>query len=520
MIDRKSIAGKYPEITQHAQLLVIGAGPVGIAAAIEGARAGLQVILVDENPTSGALMGLDVPLFYGQRMSGAVQNKDRMVEQMLIASPALEEAFELGVEVLLGTYVWGAFVNGPGVQSLPGRVVGLADEEKSWLCRFDALVLATGARDLVLSFTGIEQPGVMGANAFQALVERYNEFTGKRLVILGSGDLAVATATLALDHGLEVAALVEVRDTPQASVDGLVARGVEILTGQVILEAKTNVEGVSGAVLVDLADGTQRVIDCDTICLAIGLVPNIELADVLGCRIVPSGALGGHVPVLDASGQAVDGVFPVGDCAGLTNAGAAEGQAAAQAAARWIAGKPAIETASAEPQSDAYGYRLDWMQALLKTGSSSVLACLCEEVTREELVGVKPPRYLGCTSNKIALRNAATLLKDGPLNHDQFKRLTRVTMGPCQGRRCREQVALMLAIESEIPVEAVPLAGYRAPVRPLPLSVLAADDETAAMAAGWDVWFGIKGQWTPYADIGTEREAQHDEDDDGDSLHL
>ena len=55
----------------------------------------------------------------------------------------------------------------------------------------------------------------------------------------------------------------------------------------------------------------------------------------------------------------------------------------------------------------------------------------------------------------------------------------------------------------------VPLAGYRAPVRPLPLSVLAADDEPEVLTKGWDVWFGIATQWVPYPDIGTDREPYH-----------
>ena len=81
-------------------------------------------------------------------------------------------------------------------------------------------------------------------------------------------------------------------------------------------------------------------------------------------------------------------------------------------------------------------------------------------------------------------------------------------MGPCQARRCREQVALMMALGANVAPETVPLAGYRAPVRPLPLSVLADWQESADMDAGWNVWFGIATQWIGYEDIGTEREAE------------
>ncbi len=164
------------------------------------------------------------------------------------------------------------------------------------------------------------------------------------------------------------------------------------------------------------------------------------------------------------------------------------------------------ETAEASGP-DGTDYRLAWMRALLTAGNDQVPACMCEEVTRGELLGISPPRYLGCTSDKVGARDASTLLQDGPFNPDQIKRLTRAGMGVCQGRRCREQVALTLALASGAAVSAIPLASYRAPVRPVSLGVLADTGETSAMRAGWDVWFGIRTQWVPYDMIGTEAEA-------------
>jgi hypothetical protein len=159
------------------------------------------------------------------------------------------------------------------------------------------------------------------------------------------------------------------------------------------------------------------------------------------------------------------------------------------------------------------------MGAVLTTGARHTLACICEEVTRAELLGVRPPRYLNCTSNKLAARDAATLQQDGPLNPDQIKRLTRAGMGPCQGRRCREQIALMLAETGATPLATVPLASYRAPVRPLPLHLLGALAETADMQRHWDVWFGIRTQWIPYDVIGTPEEAVLIAAEDGGYLH-
>jgi hypothetical protein len=148
---------------------------------------------------------------------------------------------------------------------------------------------------------------------------------------------------------------------------------------------------------------------------------------------------------------------------------------------------------------------MTWARTLM--ADPDVVICQCEDVTRADLTAVKPPSYLGPPSPAQARRDLASLLEDGPPNQDQIKRLTRACMGPCQARRCREQVALTLACASNGGPADAPLAGYRAPVRPLPLQVLAAWDESPEIARYWDVWMGIAGQWTPYDDIGTEREA-------------
>ena len=79
---------------------------------------------------------------------------------------------------------------------------------------------------------------------------------------------------------------------------------------------------------------------------------------------------------------------------------------------------------------------------------------------------MRQPTYLGPPSPGMQRRNLSGLLDDGPANLDQLKRLTRAGMGPCQGRRCREQIALTVACASGIPAETLPLAGYRAPDPP------------------------------------------------------
>lgn len=512
--DRFSIAGKLVPPTERAELVIVGAGPAGCAAAIEAAGAGVKVMLVDENPVSPVLIGMDVPFHFGGRATPSVQSPERLVERVLENNPALGQAWELGVDVRLSTYAWGAWVNGPGLRSLSTGLVGLADETRSWLVGFDRLIVATGARDLNLSFAGSDQPGVMGAQGFHALLARYEAFAGRRLVILGTGPLALDTAALAFERGLDVAALVEVRDEaqgPAESLAALLARGVEVVTGHVPFAARGDAEGLTGLVLVERDDPERRhEIACDTVCLAVGSVPVIELLDVLGARRTMAPDRGGHVPVSSTEGvTSLADVFVAGDCAGLGGDAAAAGRAAARTALLSLGRTVETAPASLAPSvPDVLPYQLDWARALLATGGTDVLACICEDVTRGELMGVQPPRYLGWRSNAIARRDLGTLAEDGPLDQDQIKRLTRACMGACQARRCREQVALLMALGADVPAESIPLAGYRAPVRPLPLGVLADMEERADMDEGWNVWFGIATQWISYDDIGTEREAE------------
>jgi thioredoxin reductase len=468
---QSAIDGKFPAPEQRFDVVVVGAGRSGRAAALEAARDGKSVLLVDENPVPGGQIGNDVPYYFGGRATNAVQNSERMVETLFMNTPGLEAAIEAGVELLLGTCAWGAYRNGPLVASLPGQVLGLADAERSWLVGFARLVLATGARDLPMAFPGWNQPGVMGAAALSILLTRYDAFAGKRVLIAGSHDLALETALLAIDKGLEVAGLVEVRSAPQGDprlVAKVEAAGVVISCNTHPVEAKGGIDGIEQ---VTLSNG--ETVACDSLVMAIGLVPMIELADALGSARSFEERRGGHVPVEDGA------ISAVGKCAGLPDIG-----------------------------FDHMAYRFDWLGALGGACGSDTIVCQCEEVTVEDLLGVQPPRYLD-RPPAMQARSLKTLLADGPVNQDQIKRLTRSGMGVCQGRRCRDQVAMMLAVESGTELEALPLASHRAPVRPLPLKIIADWEESQEMRDGWDVWMGIPTQWVPYADIGTPFEEEN-----------
>ena len=307
-VDLNSVAGKTPVTERQVPLVVVGAGAAGVAAATAAARAGVRVLLLDEHPLDPELMAMDVPLYFGQRMSAAVRDRGVMLERVVRANAALEEAIDAGVEVELGVSVWGAFRPGPTMRAL-GPCLGVADLSRSWLVGYDRLIVAAGARDLVLAFRGWEKAGTMGAAGALALLTRYQACAARRMVVLGSGPLGLAVAALARARGIEVPAIVEVAPAvrgDQATADALSRQGVRVYPSHVVAEALGARDEIEGVRLVALDGGLRPLpgrdteIACDTVCLAIGLVPQVELLQLLGCRLVFRSEYGGFVPETDA----------------------------------------------------------------------------------------------------------------------------------------------------------------------------------------------------------------------------
>ncbi len=418
--DPTSIAGKTFPLRGRFDHLVIGAGQAGIAAARQAAATGARTLLVDEHPLDPGLFGLDIPYLFGARFDAAIGNAARLEERIVAARPDLITAMEEGVEVAIGTAVWGGFVTEASSRVFPGPVLGLADRDAAWLVAGDHVTVATGARDVVLPFAGWTLPGVMGARGFDALLRLYGAFSGQRIAVIGGGALADGVVAAARGAGFEVV----VRVTTPTPLR---------------IEGRAEVSGLAWY------EGTAwRDVACDTVVIAVDTVPMVDLPELLGCGIAWDPARGGFAPA------ARNAVSVVGDAAGTAPA----------ARAAWL------DLALAEDHA---------------------LVCACEEVTAADLRTLRPPRYLDAAGPEAGL---AAL---GTLNQDQVKRLTRAGMGPCQGRRCRESVHALLSRDRP-----APLASYRAPLRPLPLSVLAALEEDPALRANWTGWFGIAAQWLPH----------------------
>lgn len=333
-------------MAKEVEILVIGAGPAGLSAAIEAARYGTDVLVVDENSKPGGQLFKQIHKFFGSRRHKA---GTRGVD---IGTQLLEEVQKLGVEVMLDTVAYGIYPNGEGVALAVNGEEGLIVKPKK-------VIMATGASENPLAFPGWTLPGVVGAGAIQTMINVHRVSVGKRVLMVGSGNVGLIVSYQLLQSGTEVAGIVEA--APQIGGYGVHSAkirraGVPMYTGHTILEAVPNEDltGIKGAVIAKVDDkfqpikGTEQLIQCDTIGIAVGLTPDIGLPSMADVTFVNAGRLGAQVPMHDRNMMTTkEGIYVAGDSSGVEEASSAieEGKLAGIAAAEAL-GKIGKESAA------------------------------------------------------------------------------------------------------------------------------------------------------------------------------
>lgn len=317
---------------QRNQLTIVGAGPAGLSAAIEAAEHGLAPVVCDENARPGGQLFKQIHKFFGSREHKARERGFRIGQQLL------DRALELGVVVQLSAVVLGIYENLVCNVMLEGRVQTSST---------DALIIATGASENMIPFPGWTLPGVIGAGAAQTLANMHGIRPGERLLMVGCGNVGVVVAYQMLQAGCQVAAMIDA--APAIGGYGVhaakVARtGVPFHLRHTIREAFGQ-ERVEGATIVEVDEqwqpvpGSEKTLDVDTICLAVGLNPATELCRMAGCLMTHIPAMGGFVPAHgpDCS-TSIPGVYVAGDVSGIEEASAAmiEGRIAGLSAARHL----------------------------------------------------------------------------------------------------------------------------------------------------------------------------------------
>ncbi len=457
---------------QTADLIVVGAGPAGMAAAATAAAAGLGVLIIDEQPRAGGQIYRDVARAAGRR--GAILGAD-----FSEGLPLVEAIEKKRITHVTGATVWKVEDTGEVAYSVDGRGA---------VARGERILLATGALERPMPIPGWTLPGVMTAGAAQILLKQSGVLP-RRAVLAGSGPLLYLIAAQMVRAGTPPLALVETQTRADfmASLRHLpgalrgwryMLKGLKMLTelrraGVPRHKGATDlaVEGETEAkALRFTAGGQAHRIACDTVLLHHGVVPNTQAARSLGIAHHWDARQACFSPDCDAWGAtSCERILIAGDGAGIGGAKVAEiaGRLTAlhaacdlgrlTAAQRDAQAAPLFKRHAAELAARPF---LDTAYPPYRAALSpadATLVCRCEEVTAGDI-----RRYarLGC---------------QGP---NQAKAFGRAGMGACQGRYCGLTVSQILAEENGASLDATGYYRIRPPLKPITLGELAAMEET------------------------------------------
>jgi glycine/D-amino acid oxidase-like deaminating enzyme/bacterioferritin-associated ferredoxin len=443
-------------------VLVVGAGPAGLAAARRLALAGASVIVADERLHPGGQFFKPLAASHAAPLSAL----DRQFRDGAVLS---ESARAAGVTILGEATVWAAFSPGEVAAIVAGRAI---------LFRPKRLVLATGAYEQSWPVPGWTLPGVMSVGGLQTLVRSYRVAPGQKIVVAGNGPLCLQTAVELIEGGANVVAVLEAAPEPgsarareaiaaaRADLSSMWAGmrmtarlGKRLRWGERVVRVLG--EDRSSGDRVRAVETGSGTIEADIVALNYGFASSSELARALGCthRFVARGS-GSMETVIDGEGRtSATEVFAIGDGARFAGAQAAlaQGELAAAAICRDL-GLPAPKIDQARRTLD----RAEKFQVALwslfeappfepATMADEAIVCRCEEVSAGEL------------------RRHIAAGHDSPAS---LKRACRVGMGRCQGRYCAAIVARMTTPPNGGEVGEFGLFAPRPPAKPVPIRAL------------------------------------------------
>jgi len=298
-------------------MVCIGAGPAGLAAAVEAARNGVDVVIYDENERPGGQLFKQIHKFFGSREHRA---QERGFD---IGNSFLTEARELNVEVSLNSVVLGIYENGALNVMIRDRIEQVKAEKT---------LVATGASENMIPFPGWTLPGVIGAGAAQTMANIHGIRPGNNILMVGSGNVGVIVSYQMMQAGCRVAAVIDAAP----KIGGYAVHAAKIARAGVpffvshTIKAAQGKERVESATIIEVDDnwqplpGTEKQFEVDTVCIAVGLNPATQLIRMAGCKMANSPVLGGQLPAHDLNQEtSIKGLYVAGDASGIEEASTA-----------------------------------------------------------------------------------------------------------------------------------------------------------------------------------------------------
>ena len=444
---------RYDKMHAHCDVLVVGSGPAGVAAALEAGRAGARVILVDEQQElGGSLLGT------GRSIDGVEAGDWR--ESALAELRGMDEVRLMPRSTAVGYYDHNFVAVLERVTDHLGPTDGYTPRQRIWRTRAKQVVLATGAIERPLVFRNNDRPGVMLASAVSTYALRYRVAPGQRAVVFTNNDSAYVTALDMYDAGVEMAAVVDLRPETDGELPETVAGlGIEVLTGSAIVD----VHGSRGVKAVDVMRvdgdsvvGKARRIGCDLVAVSGGWNPTLNVHSQSGGRPRYDDALSCFVPgppaQAERSAGSCNGAFTLTECL----AQGMEAGAAAAGDAGFRNGRPSTSAPEADDHPEA---------------PSSV---------RWVVPGTKPAgrqsKSFVDLQTDVTAADIAVSAREGYEMIEHVKRYTTLGMGTDQGRT---GAVNGIGALSEFAGKAIPEIGtttFRQPYTPVSFGAMAGRD--------------------------------------------
>ncbi|MCK5833783.1 FAD-dependent oxidoreductase [bacterium] len=319
---------------RECDVLIIGGGPAGLAAANETVKAGCKTILLDDAFKPGGQLVKQTHKFFGSEMEYAG------VRGIWIADKLLENIKDNPLfKTYLRTTACGLYED--------GIITALFEDSEYLKFKPKKLIIATGALEKTIPFPGNDLPGVYGAGAVQTLMNVYGVMPGNRGLMVGAGNIGLIVSYQLRQAGVDVTAVIEGMDHVGGywvHASKIARLGIPIRTQTTILRTLGE-NRVTGAVVAQIDDNwqplpdTEEHLECDFICLAVGLLPLVELLHLAECKMRYVSELGGDVPIRDWNMRTTNpDVYVAGDAGGIEEASSAivEGAIAGISAAKAI----------------------------------------------------------------------------------------------------------------------------------------------------------------------------------------